>query len=109
MHTEESEILLFAGSELGNVDAMAGATVAPPIVRETASWLNQIEPSNGPVEVRVTARSFDEAKRCGSAMLAALQPLVTGDPSRIRTTADVRPDAPTGGTVAVKADLTAAR
>ena len=107
VRTRDAEVLLFSGSELGDIAALTdGAAVPAPILLETASWLNQIEPSGGPIEVHVSARSSDQARRLGDGIVAALTPRVIGDRNRVRTLADVRPDAPLAGSVTVNASLT---
>ena len=79
----------------------AGPSVAlPPVLSEVASWLNQAPPTD-PVEVKVTASSFDEAQALAESLVSALRPSVLGDPARVRALHDVRPDAPAGGVVAV--------
>ena len=99
--------LLFPAQDLGGIAALTEgtATVPPAILLESASWLNQVEPAGGPIEVKVSARSFDQAQRLGKGIVAALTPRVNGDASRIRSVADVRPDAPVEGTVAINAAL----
>lgn len=91
----KGETMLFPASALG------AAAPASPILGEVVSRLNLHEPAGAPIEVRVTASSFADAEALGKQLVAHLQEHVLGDPARIRMISDVRPDAPSGGTVAV--------
>jgi hypothetical protein len=105
VRTKTSEVLLFSGDELGTAAALGEATSrTAPILWGTA-WLNQIEAVGAPIEVKASARSFEDATRQANQVAAALRPRVVGDPARIRTVADVRADVPARGTVAVTAAL----
>ena len=101
-----NEMLLFSGEDLGDSAALASNANPPAILVETASWLNQISPMGGAIQVKVSARSFEEADRLSKAIASALQKRVLGDPSRIRPVADVRADLPARGTVTITAGLT---
>jgi hypothetical protein len=101
-----NEMLLFSGEDLGDPAALASSANPPAIILETASWLNQISPTSGVIQVKVSARSFEEADRLSKAITAALQKRVLGDPARIRASADVRADLPPRGTVTITAGLT---
>jgi len=79
--------------------AMAGAT--PPILIESARWLNQAEKATRPVLVTVSARSYEQAQALATKIAAQLAPYLAGDPARVRGKAVVQPDAPDGGTVAI--------
>jgi hypothetical protein len=106
VRTNAAEVLLFSGEDLGGPAALGEIASAPaPILLETASWLNQIEAVGAPIEVKASARSFEDATRLANQVASALRPRVVGDPARIRTVADVRADVPSRGTVAVTAAL----
>jgi hypothetical protein len=79
--------------------ALAGAT--PPILIESARWLNQAERATRPVLVTVSARSYEQAQSLATKVAAQLAPYLAGDPARVRGKAVVQPDAPDGGTVAI--------
>jgi hypothetical protein len=100
-----NEMLLFSGEDLGDPASLSSANT-PAILLETASWLNQVTPVNGTIQVKVSARSFEEADRLSKAITSALQKRVLGDPARIRAAADVRADLPPRGTVTITAGLT---
>ena len=100
-----NEMLLFSGEDLGDPTALSSANT-PAILLETASWLNQVTPMSGTIQVKVSARSFEEADRLSKAIASALQKRVLGDPARIRAAADVRADLPARGTVTITAGLT---
>lgn len=89
---------LFPGAELANA---SGET--PPVLREVAGRLGQVRPANAGVEVKVAAASFSEAEALAGRIAEFLGEYSLGDPARIRPLAEVRPDAPRGGTVAVVA------
>lgn len=97
--SEEGTTLMFA---VGALPAEVAGPIAspPPTLLEVASWVNQA-PAAAPVEVKVTASTFDEARAVGESLVAALQSRVLGDPARLRASSEVRSDAPAGGAVAV--------
>jgi hypothetical protein len=102
---------LFTAGELaagGQPDAGATA-LAPPIIREAASWLNQSARQSQPIKVAATARTFEEADGLTKAVTKALGPLVLGGAARVQGTAQVEPDAPQGGIVSIMTAATAAR
>ena len=84
IHDAENETLLFSGEELGDPAALSSKSTVPAILLETASWLNQINPSSGPIQVKASARSFEEADRLSKSIASELQRLVLGDPARIQ-------------------------
>jgi hypothetical protein len=100
-----NEIMLFSGEDLGDPASIASSAAPPAILLETASWLNQLSPSSA-IQVKVSARSFEEADRLSKALASALQRRVLGDPARIRPMADVRADLPPRGTVTITAGVT---
>ncbi len=101
-----NEMMLFSGEELGDPALLATDAGVPSILLETASWLNQVAPTGGAIQVKVSARTFEEADRLSKGIGAALQRRILGDPSRIRTAAEVRADLPPRGTVTITAGLT---
>lgn len=98
----DDRAMLFSGAELDRKSTEYGNTTPPSIVLlEAASWLNQEREIGAPVVVRITAREFRQAKYLADEILRQLQPLLLGDPLRVRTVTDVQPDAPERGTVAI--------
>jgi len=105
LETSDGPRMVFAARELG---AEADPTRAPaakestaPILLEAATWINRQPRIGQPVRVTATARSFESANALGSSVARQLAPYLIGDPTRIETVADVQPDAPEGGTVAI--------
>ena len=74
--------------------------VAPPILLEAASWLNQTELTR-PIQVTATARSREMADALASNVKRTLAPLVLGDATRLNAVALVEADAPEGGTLTI--------
>lgn len=93
--------LLFPGTELRKVSA--GGAPPAPILVETANWVNRYGRLDSPVQVNVSARSFDEAKNLADQVIGGLKPLLLGDPIRLQPVTDVRPTAAAGGTVTISA------
>jgi len=96
--------LAFAARRLAWTEDSGGRTLAaaaPPILIESARWLNQAERATRPVLVTVSARSYDQAQTLATRIAAQLAPYLAGDPARVRGKAVVQPDAPDGGTVAI--------
>lgn len=56
---------------------------------ESASRLNQIADATKPVQVEVTAPSFQMAKSIADGIAAAMRPSLLGDPTRIATSTQV--------------------
>lgn len=98
-------VLLFAGKGLGAAPAgRRGDDGAPPaLILDAASRLNQSASPNAAVRVAVTARTYKEADTLAKRVGDSLAPLLLGDPGRVQYAADVQPDAPEGGTVAISA------
>ena len=98
----DDRAMLFSGAELDRKSAEYGSNTPPSIVLlETASWLNQEHDIGAPVVVEITARDLRQAKYLADEISRQLQPLLLGDPLRVRTITDVQPDAPERGTVAI--------
>jgi hypothetical protein len=76
-------------------------SLPPPLLLESASWLNQLTDPAQPVRVTATARTFEQAKRLAELTTASIEPYVIGDPVRFQTVTDVRPDAPQHGSIAI--------
>ncbi len=91
---------LFAARSLPAGWAARPTEPPPALLLEVTSCINRGR-ADVPVEVRVGARSFAEANALADAVGGVLRTRLLGDPVRIRTVTDVRPDAPEGGTVAV--------
>jgi len=104
LDTGKELVLLFSGGELGAASArgQAAAAVPPAVLLAAASRLNQAVPSNRPIIVGVTARSFKEADNLAKRIGSSLQPLLIGEPSRIQYATEVQPDSPAAGTVAIR-------
>ena len=94
--------MLFAGSAVYDTWGAGGAHAANEpaqgILLEAASWINQRR-TDEPIQIKVTARSFDQAKRLSDDIIAQLTPIVLGDAARVQAITDVQPDAPEVGTV----------
>jgi hypothetical protein len=106
----EGTTLLFSASELSsaagaqNAPAAPGAgeaPVAPPILLEAASWLNQSDRLSQPIRVTATARTSELAESLAGSVKRTLAPLVLGDPARLDAVAVVEPDAPEAGTLRI--------
>jgi len=93
---------LFAGRSLPTGWAQRPTDPPPAVLLEVASRLNR-DHVDAPIEVRASARSFAEATQLADAVGGALRERLLGDPSRVRTVTDVRPNAPEGGALAVEA------
>jgi len=100
LESDAGPVLLFSAGELRDTDDDAARGATPAIVLEAASWLNQ-SARPGPLDVRATARSADQAAALAARVTAQLRPLLLGDPARVRATTAVEPDAPEDGTVAI--------
>jgi hypothetical protein len=98
----DERAILFSGAELDAKSAEYGGRTTPSVVLlETASWLNQERDISAPVVVQITAREFRQAQYLADEITRQLQPLLLGDPMRVRTVTDVQPDAPERGTVTI--------
>jgi len=60
-----------------------------PLALESASRLNQLVDATKPVQVEVTAPSFQMAKSIADGIAAAMRPSLLGDPARIATSTQV--------------------
>lgn len=98
LHADGALLMLFSGEAL---DADRGSAPAP-IVLETASWINQEEHLERPVQVKAIARSVELANALAQNLVRGLGPRVLGDPARIQALTEVAPDAPEHGAVAVR-------
>jgi hypothetical protein len=103
LDTPQGPMLTFAGRELPTMDPRRPATDtgSTPLLIEAATWINQAPNPNKPVRVTASARSFDEANALAGAVVKQMAPYLIGDPARVQTTAEVRADAPEGGTVVI--------
>ena len=107
LESPQGMMLLFAARELGtwgtsgesSSGPQAGAT--PPIVLESASWLNQESSLTRTIQVTAKARNRAQADRLANLVAHALAPLVIGDPARIKPAAVLQADAPEDGTVSI--------
>ncbi len=107
VETAESLMLLFPAAVLAEAAPPASSTAngVSPILLEAATWLNQRGRPDRPITIEVTARSYDQANAVGRSVIDKLTPILVGDPSRVQSVTDVRPDAPSGGTVTITAAL----
>ncbi len=105
LETPKELVLMFSGGELGAAPSrgQAAAAVPPALILAAASRLNQDVPSNGPISVDVTARSYKEADNIAQRIGKSLHPLLLGEAGRVKYTTDVQPDSPAAGTVAIRA------
>ncbi len=74
---------------------------APDLIREAASWLNQVEGIEREIEIMVTARSKGQARRLAEAVARSLNQKIIGNPSRLGTSVQVVTDAPDHGMVII--------
>ena len=93
--------MLFAGRDVQELAAGRVTDVPPAVVLEVASWINQAGGLDQPIRVRATARTYELANALTQGIARHLSALVMGDPVRIQSLAQVEPDAPENGTVAV--------
>jgi len=96
LDSADGPLLVFNGGEL----ATSGDAVAP-IVLEAASWLNQTPRPRQVIRVTASARTGDQANALATTVTRGLQGHVLGDPARLQPVAEIRPDAPEGGTVRI--------
>ncbi len=103
LETDEGLVMLFSGSELSAVPetAAGGSSLPSPLLLEVASRINQSEKTDGPVQVEVTARSFEKANTLAEVVVQALRPLILGEQARIQSFTTVEPDAPGDGTIQI--------
>ena len=104
LQTPEGPMLALSGRELPGQDPRRAASAGPaavPILIEAASWLNQAPSLTRTVRVTASARTFDEAQALAATVAKHMTPHLAGDPARVQTAAEVRTDAPEGGTVMI--------
>jgi hypothetical protein len=80
--------------------AGTGSRAVPAVILEAVSWINQANVSQ-PIQVTVNARSYEQANLLAKQVAATMAELALGDPSRVRTSTEVAPDAADGGVVRV--------
>lgn len=78
-----------------------GSRGTPAVILETVSWINQASSVSQPIQVTVSARSYEQANLLAKQVASTMTELALGDPSRVRATAEVAPDAADGGVVRV--------
>jgi hypothetical protein len=101
--TPTSALILFTGADLTSPAGTGAASQPdPPILVETAGWLNQLPSPTAPIRVEARARSFDQAKSLADRVAAGLTPLLLGDSTRLAEVTTVQPDAPEGGAVLIQ-------
>jgi hypothetical protein len=100
--SDEAPVLLFTARELPRTAGLTESDVAPPIVAEAASVMNQA-PAARNVHIEVTARSQEQASALAQKLARWMKPLVIGDPARVRTATSVQSDAPPEGAVKIAA------
>ena len=102
LDTPNGPTLAFSGRQLPSQDPRhAASNGSAPLLIEAASWLNQAPNPARPIKVTATGRTMDQAQSLASSVARQLAPYLIGDPSRLQTTAEVRPDAPEGGNVVI--------
>ena len=104
LETADGPVLAFSGRELPSQDprrpvASDGSTT--PILIEAATWMNQAPNPARTIRVTASARSYDEAQALATRVAKSMAPHLVGDPARVQTAAEVRPDAPEGGTIVI--------
>ncbi len=103
--TPKELVLMFSGTSLGFPATGRPDDAPPALLLDAAARLNQIERADGAVRIAVTARTFQQADNLSKRIGASLAPLLLGNPTRIQCVAETQPDAPAGGTVAIRATL----
>jgi hypothetical protein len=103
LESDEGLVLLFSGRELSTVPETpaGGSSMASPVLLEVASRINQSERTEEPVQVEVTARSFEKANALAEDVVQTLRPLILGELARIQSFTTVEPDAPRDGTIQI--------
>src|SRR5262245_20055332 len=104
LDTPQGPTLTFAGRELPSQDPRKPTVAdgaAVPLLIEATTWINQAPNPSKPVRVTVSARTYDEANALAASVARQMTPFLLGDPARLQTTAEVRPDAPEGGMVVI--------
>lgn len=103
LETDEGLVMLFSGRELSAIPetAAGGSSLPSPLLLEVASRINQSEKTDEPVQVEVTARSFEKANTLAEVVVQALRPLIIGEQARIQSFTTVEPDAPGDGTIQI--------
>lgn len=101
LDTAQGPVLLFSGRDVAVSGAARDSRAHPPIVLETASWLNQSVAPTQPIRVTVTARNAEQGNAVAADVTRRLSTLVLGDPGRVQGTVHVEPDAPEGGIVRI--------
>jgi hypothetical protein len=102
LQTKTGPALAFVGTHAGARRTGPGAVQAAATghVLESASWLNQT-PSDVPVRLVVTARSYEQANKLATGVARELTPLLLGNPSRLQTQVRLEPDASPAGMVQI--------
>jgi hypothetical protein len=101
LQTESGPVLLFSSRELVSLDSRRAPGGSAPILIEAATWLNQRpNPAKG-VRIEASARHVEEAQAHAASVARQLAPYLLGDPARILTVPEARPDAPESGTVQI--------
>lgn len=103
LESDEELVMLFSGRELSTVPntPAGGSSMPSPLLLEAASRINQSERTDEPVQVEVTARSFEKANALAEGVGQALRPMILGDQARIQSLTTVEPDAPGDGTIRI--------
>jgi hypothetical protein len=100
----EGPVLVLTGADFAAATSARapGASGTPAIALEAASWINQAADAARPVQVKATARSREYADALAQAVVRAMQPVIVGNPARLRAVGDVRPDAPESGAIEIR-------
>ncbi len=106
VETNEGVVFLFPGGDLGGRASARGPVkrAHPPAILEAASRINQRNDCGRTIRILATARTYDQAGSMAESVARSLGDLLLGDPARIQCVADVQPDAPEAGTVAIVLD-----
>ncbi|MFO7652738.1 MAG: hypothetical protein R6X25_02845 [Candidatus Krumholzibacteriia bacterium] len=102
-------VIVLAGSDLATPGAGSGAAPAgrrgaddtPPLVLETASWLNRRTGPERPVLITATARTARQAEEIGERFRTLLLRSIPGPPARVAVRVQVVEAAPSAGSVVV--------
>ena len=103
LQTPAGPVLAFTGTPGSTASTRGGAAArrgATSLLLESASWINQ-SPSQKPVRVTATARSYEQANALATDVARELVPLLLGNPARVQSQVRVEPDACESGTLQI--------
>jgi hypothetical protein len=100
---QEKQVRLAMTAEGLLASSGAAGNVPAAMLLEAASWVNQVPGMQAPVEIVAMGRNHERAEALAQHVQKTLEPLLLGDPARVRATTEVRADAPAEGAVLITA------